>query len=157
MHLVQSLLNPARLSAPRRCCCRGLHKQLVSEHTEPAPAGFLWPSHILSRKRQEPCTICLPLMIFQIYSTSPLLHPRLSSLRLLLAEKPSPCVLPLHHFQLSKMAGSKSRQDLLSIPIWQHPACPHKLPRKGCSTVLSSASLLKLQKEKQQKPYYSKI
>lgn len=26
---------------------------------------------------------------------------------------------------------------------WQHPDCPHKLPRKGCSAILSSASLIK--------------
>lgn len=40
------------------------------------------------------------------------------------------------------MAGSKIRQDCCQFP-WQHPACPHKLPKKGCSTVLYSASLLK--------------
>lgn len=53
-------------------------------------------------------------------------------------------------------AGCTSRASLTSTGSTVKPK--HKSPGRGCSTALSSASLLKhLQKDKQQKPHYSKI
>lgn len=125
----------------------------------PLPAFFDDPRFCPGRDRNYFLSInCLPLMTLQICSTSPLLHPRLSSLRLLLAEKPSPCVTPLHPFQFSKMAGSKNRQDLLSIHM-AAPCLSSQVTQERLfnSPVLCLPTLMQLQKEKLQKPYYSKI
>lgn len=109
----------------------------------------------MSRKRQE----LFPIHQLSAINDSPdLQHPRLSSLRLLLAEKPSPCVTPLHPFQFSKMAGSKNRQDLLSIHM-AAPCLSSQVTQERLfnSPVLCLPTLMQLQKEKLQKPYYSKI